>query len=159
MENESWKDERVAVIVLKDTLDYRDWLDEVAEATRLPATTIVRDALHAWAIGRGLRPPPDRSRAARRQARAMRKESTAREPAAPTSAPGPGPPAAALAGCRLPLRSAKEGEKIRRRVLDMAGRGQTQTSIAKTLKIGRKRVRAILLAEGGENGIVGEGEP
>jgi hypothetical protein len=41
----------------------------------------------------------------------------------------------------------------------MAGRGQTQTSIAKTLKIGRKRVRAILLAEGGENGIVGEGEP
>ena len=77
MENESWKDERVAVIVLKDTLDYRDWLDEVAEATRLPATTIVRDALHDWAIGRGLRPPPDRSRAARRQARAMRKEATA----------------------------------------------------------------------------------
>ncbi|MBV8231631.1 MAG: hypothetical protein JO329_16740 [Planctomycetaceae bacterium] len=159
MENESWKDERVAVIVLKDTLDYRDWLDEVAEATRLPATTIVRDALHDWAIGRGLRPPPDRSRAARRQARAMRKEATAGGATGPTSTPGPGPPATALEGYRLPLRNPEEGERIRRQVLDRARQGQTQTSIAEALKIGRKRVRAILLAEGGKNGIVGEREP
>jgi hypothetical protein len=51
-------DARVAAIVLKDTPKYRDWLTGLSEATLIPVSTIVRDALSKWAADRGLPPPP-----------------------------------------------------------------------------------------------------
>jgi hypothetical protein len=52
------QDERVAVIVLKDTRDYRDWLTGLSETTLISTATIVRDALSKWAADRGLPAPP-----------------------------------------------------------------------------------------------------
>lgn len=51
-------DDRVAVIVLKDTPNYRDWVDGLSQVTLIPVATIVRDALARWAAERGLPPPP-----------------------------------------------------------------------------------------------------
>jgi hypothetical protein len=51
-------DERVAVVVLKDTPAYRDWVDGLSRSTLIPVATIVRDALAKWAADRGLPPPP-----------------------------------------------------------------------------------------------------
>jgi hypothetical protein len=55
---EKAQDERVAVIVLKDTPDYRNWLIGLSEATLISTATIVRDALAKWAAERGLPAPP-----------------------------------------------------------------------------------------------------
>jgi hypothetical protein len=52
------RDDRVAVIVLKDSREYRDWVVGLTEATLIPTATIVRDALARWAADRGLPPPP-----------------------------------------------------------------------------------------------------
>jgi hypothetical protein len=52
------QDRRVAVIVLKDTPAYRDWVVSLTEATLIPTATIVRDALSKWAADRGLPAPP-----------------------------------------------------------------------------------------------------
>ncbi len=52
------QDERVAVIVLKDTPEYRDWVASLTESTLIPTATIVRDALAKWAADRGLPAPP-----------------------------------------------------------------------------------------------------
>jgi len=49
---------REIVIVLKDSAEYRDWFAGLTQATLIPATTIVRDALAKWAAERGLPPPP-----------------------------------------------------------------------------------------------------
>lgn len=51
-------DERVAVVVLKDKPNYRDWVDGLSKTTLIPVATIVRDALARWAADRGLPPPP-----------------------------------------------------------------------------------------------------
>jgi hypothetical protein len=51
-------DDRVAVIVLKDSAEYRDWVDGLSKATLIPVATIVRDALAKWAVDRGLPRPP-----------------------------------------------------------------------------------------------------
>lgn len=52
-------DDRVVVITLKDTEDYRDWVDDLSRATLIPVATIVRDALAKWAADRGLPAPPE----------------------------------------------------------------------------------------------------
>src|SRR5690242_5067357 len=51
-------DIRVAAVVLKDTVEYRDWLTGLSESTLIPVATIVRDALAKWAAERGLPAPP-----------------------------------------------------------------------------------------------------
>ncbi len=50
--------DRVAIIVLKDSYEYRHWFMGLTEATLIPASVIVRDALAKWAAERGLPPPP-----------------------------------------------------------------------------------------------------
>lgn len=51
-------DDRVVIITLKDTEDYRDWVDGLSRDTLIPVATIVRDALAKWAADRGLPAPP-----------------------------------------------------------------------------------------------------
>lgn len=51
-------DDRVAVITLKDTEEYREWADDLSRATLIPLSTIIRDALAKWAADRGLPAPP-----------------------------------------------------------------------------------------------------
>lgn len=51
-------DERVSVMLLRDTAEYRSWVDGLSKATLIPVTTIVRDALAQWAETRGLPAPP-----------------------------------------------------------------------------------------------------
>jgi hypothetical protein len=51
-------DDRVIVVVLKDTEEYRDWVDGLSESTLIPVASIVRDALAKWAQERGLPSPP-----------------------------------------------------------------------------------------------------
>jgi hypothetical protein len=51
-------DNRVAVIVLKDSREYRDWFNSLSDATLIDAATMVRDALAKWAEARGLPAPP-----------------------------------------------------------------------------------------------------
>lgn len=51
-------DERVAIVVLKDSVEYREWVDGLSKSTLIPVATIVRDALAKWAADRGLPPPP-----------------------------------------------------------------------------------------------------
>jgi hypothetical protein len=51
-------DDRVVVIVLKDSPEYREWVAKLTEATLIPTATIVRDALAKWAADRGLPTPP-----------------------------------------------------------------------------------------------------
>lgn len=52
-------DERVAVVVLKGSTEYRDWLNAVSNDTLIPVAAIVRDALSKWAKGRGHAAPPE----------------------------------------------------------------------------------------------------
>jgi hypothetical protein len=51
-------DDRVVVIVLKDSPRYRQWVAKLTEATLIPTATIVRDALAKWAADRRLPAPP-----------------------------------------------------------------------------------------------------
>jgi hypothetical protein len=55
---EAKPDTRVAVVVLKDSVEYRDWVDSLSKSTLIPVATIVRDALAKWAADRGFPPPP-----------------------------------------------------------------------------------------------------
>ena len=52
-------DARVAIIHLKGTPAYAEWFDEANRKTRIPKTTIVRDAVADWAKARGLPQPPE----------------------------------------------------------------------------------------------------
>lgn len=51
-------DNRVVVIVLKDTPLYREWFNALSDATLIDTATMTRDALSKWAAERGLPPPP-----------------------------------------------------------------------------------------------------
>jgi hypothetical protein len=53
-------DERVAVIVLKGSPEYREWLSGISKESLIPVASIVRDALQQWAKGRGYSAPPKR---------------------------------------------------------------------------------------------------
>ena len=53
-------DERVAVIVLKGSPEYRDWLGLMSKQTLIPVASIVRDALAKWAKERNFPGPPER---------------------------------------------------------------------------------------------------
>ena len=52
-------DDRVAVIVLKGTPEYREWLSIISKDSLIPVASIVRDALAKWAVSRGYGPPPE----------------------------------------------------------------------------------------------------
>jgi hypothetical protein len=52
--------ERVAVVVLKGTPEYRDWLNEISKESLIPVASIVRDALSKWAKERGYPKSPQR---------------------------------------------------------------------------------------------------
>jgi hypothetical protein len=54
------EDERVAVVVLKDTPEYREWLNAISRDSLIPVASIVRDALAKWAAQRGYPAPPER---------------------------------------------------------------------------------------------------
>jgi hypothetical protein len=56
----STDDDRVAVVVLKDSLEYREWLNGISRESLIPVASIVRDALAKWATQRGYPAPPDR---------------------------------------------------------------------------------------------------
>jgi hypothetical protein len=53
-------DDRVAVVVLKDSLEYREWLNGISRESLIPVASIVRDALAKWATQRGYPAPPER---------------------------------------------------------------------------------------------------
>lgn len=53
------KDDRVAVVVLKGSHEYRDWLNAISKDTLIPVASIVRDAVAKWAVQRGYPSPPD----------------------------------------------------------------------------------------------------
>jgi hypothetical protein len=53
-------DERVAVIVLKGSPEYRKWLSGISRESLIPVASIVRDALRQWAKDRGYSAPPRR---------------------------------------------------------------------------------------------------
>jgi hypothetical protein len=55
---EKQSDDRVTVIVLKDTPEYRDWAIGLSDETLIDLATITRDALQMWAAARGLKPAP-----------------------------------------------------------------------------------------------------
>lgn len=50
--------ERVAIIHLKGTLAYSEWLEAAHRKTRLPKATIFRLAVEEWAARNGIVPPP-----------------------------------------------------------------------------------------------------
>lgn len=52
-------DKRVAVIVLKGTPEYREWLGAISRETLIPIASIVRDAVAKWAKQRGYPEPPE----------------------------------------------------------------------------------------------------
>jgi hypothetical protein len=56
---EASKDERVAVIVLKGSHEYREWLNSMSKDTLIPVASIVRDAVAKWATQRGYSSPPE----------------------------------------------------------------------------------------------------
>ena len=53
-------DGRVAVIMLKGRPEYRDWINELAERARMPASVLIDHALAEKAEQLGFRPPPPR---------------------------------------------------------------------------------------------------
>lgn len=52
-------DERVAVIHLKGTQAYAEWLDDVHKTTHIPKATIIRLAVAEWATRNGHKAPPE----------------------------------------------------------------------------------------------------
>ena len=52
-------DDRVAIIHLKGSPEYRDWLNAMSDDSLIPVTSIVRDALSKWAKQRGYPEPPN----------------------------------------------------------------------------------------------------
>jgi hypothetical protein len=53
-------DDRVAVIMLKGRPEYRDWINELAERARMPASVLIDHALAEKAERLRFRPPPPR---------------------------------------------------------------------------------------------------
>lgn len=53
-------DGRVAVIMLKGRPEYRDWINELAERARMPASVLIDHALAEKAERLRFRPPPPR---------------------------------------------------------------------------------------------------
>jgi hypothetical protein len=53
-------DDRVAVIMLKGRPEYRDWINELAERARMPASVLIDHALAEKAERLQFRPPPPR---------------------------------------------------------------------------------------------------
>jgi hypothetical protein len=51
-------DDRVAAIMLKGRAEYRDWINELAERARMPASVLIDHALAEKAEQLGFRPPP-----------------------------------------------------------------------------------------------------
>jgi hypothetical protein len=51
-------EERVAILLLRDTAEYAAWLDQIHERTYIPKATIVRVALREWAERHGHPAPP-----------------------------------------------------------------------------------------------------
>jgi hypothetical protein len=52
--------DRVAVIMLKGRPEYRDWINELAEQARMPASVLIDHALAEKAERLRFRPPPPR---------------------------------------------------------------------------------------------------
>lgn len=52
-------DDRQAVIVLKGSPAYVEWLDAIHKSTHIPKTSIVRLALAQWAKANGHPAPPE----------------------------------------------------------------------------------------------------
>ena len=52
-------DERMAIIHLKGTAAYAEWLDAAHKKTRLPKATIFRIGVELWADSVGLKRPPE----------------------------------------------------------------------------------------------------
>ncbi len=52
-------DARVAIIHLKGTAEYADWLEDFYRKTLLPKTTLVREGLKAIAKIHGFKKPPE----------------------------------------------------------------------------------------------------
>ena len=57
---EGQADERVAVVVLKDSVAYKEWVDGISRDSLIPVASIFRDAVSKWAAQRGYPPPPGR---------------------------------------------------------------------------------------------------
>jgi hypothetical protein len=51
--------ERLSVLNLKGSPEYREWLSGVSKKSLVPVATIVRDAVSKWAVERGYGPPPE----------------------------------------------------------------------------------------------------
>jgi hypothetical protein len=56
---ETVPDARVAIIHLKGTPAYAEWLDDAHRKTLIPKAMIFRDALIDWAKKKGLPSPPE----------------------------------------------------------------------------------------------------
>lgn len=52
-------DERIAVIHLKGTPEYAEWLEAIHRKTHIPKAVIVRLAVAEWAERNGHKPPPE----------------------------------------------------------------------------------------------------
>lgn len=52
-------DLRVAIIHLKGTVEYSDWLEAAYKKTHIPKATMFRLAMADWAVKNGLEPPPE----------------------------------------------------------------------------------------------------
>jgi hypothetical protein len=52
-------DDRLAIIHLKGTRAYAEWLEEAHRQTRFPKATMFRMAMEEWAEKRGLKKPPE----------------------------------------------------------------------------------------------------
>jgi hypothetical protein len=51
--------ERLSVLNLKGSPEYREWLSEISYESRIAVSVIVRDAVAKWAEERGYSQPPD----------------------------------------------------------------------------------------------------
>lgn len=51
-------DRRVNAIAIKESPEYKGWLDGLVDETQIPLAAIVRSALEDWAEKRGLPAPP-----------------------------------------------------------------------------------------------------
>jgi hypothetical protein len=52
-------DERIAVIHLKGTVAYADWLDDLHRKTHIPKSSLFRLAIAEWAVRNGHPAPPE----------------------------------------------------------------------------------------------------
>lgn len=52
-------DDRLAVIHLKGTREYAEWLDSLYKETHIPKASMFRLAMAEWAEKKGFRKPPE----------------------------------------------------------------------------------------------------